>query len=194
MKHGILAKQVVLPDEDPDAYEALRAGFWAELEPAGELEELQVDLVVAYAWRLRRVMRIEKGIFVHQVYGERVREMLFGGLKPTSLLETADRRRDVAHREAVIDDPAAREAARAREELKDLLGSSDAELGAAFMKDALNPNVMSKLARYEAHLQRSLVRALEELRKLQAIRLERQDVEPRSASLELEPTRKDPNS
>jgi hypothetical protein len=42
----------------------------AELQPVGELEGLLVDRIIAAYWRLRRLGRVEAGIFAWELYGE----------------------------------------------------------------------------------------------------------------------------
>jgi hypothetical protein len=42
----------------------------AELQPVGQLENLLVDGIIAAHWRLRRLRRVEAGIFTWQLYGE----------------------------------------------------------------------------------------------------------------------------
>ena len=42
----------------------------AELQPIGELENLLVDRITAAYWRLRRVGRVEAGIFAWKRYEE----------------------------------------------------------------------------------------------------------------------------
>jgi hypothetical protein len=44
------------------------------------------------------------------------------------------------------------------------------KLGVAFMRDAGGPEALTKLSRYEASIERSLFRNLEELRQLQSAR------------------------
>ena len=51
-------------------FEQLNALLHAELRPVGELEAQLVDRVATCAWRLRRVLRIETGIFTDKVYRE----------------------------------------------------------------------------------------------------------------------------
>jgi hypothetical protein len=41
-----------------------------ELQPVGELENLLVDRIVSAHWRLRRLGRVEAGIFVWEHYEE----------------------------------------------------------------------------------------------------------------------------
>src|SRR5437867_8884266 len=61
--HGLLSREVLLPDENRLRLIALREQFLAELAPVGELETLLVDHMVARAWRLRRLHRVETGVF-----------------------------------------------------------------------------------------------------------------------------------
>src|SRR5947208_73737 len=61
--HGLLARQVLLPDENRARLIALREHFLAELAPVGELETLLVDHMVACTWRLRRLHAVEAGVF-----------------------------------------------------------------------------------------------------------------------------------
>ena len=58
-KHGLSAEQIVIGDEDPAEFEALRAEFWREWQRVGALESVIVDRLVVYEWRLRRVPGFE---------------------------------------------------------------------------------------------------------------------------------------
>src|SRR5437016_6079519 len=58
--HGLLSRQVLLPDENKARLLALREQFLAELAPVGELETLLVERMIACAWRLRRLHRVER--------------------------------------------------------------------------------------------------------------------------------------
>jgi hypothetical protein len=42
----------------------------AELQPVGELENLLVDRITSLFWRLRRLGRMETGIFAHEFFAE----------------------------------------------------------------------------------------------------------------------------
>ena len=65
LKHGLSAEQVVMLDEDPAAFEALRDDLYAHYRPAGPVAEHLVEQVAASIWRLRRVPEIEAGIYSH---------------------------------------------------------------------------------------------------------------------------------
>jgi len=59
LKHGLTGKQMVLPNEKPDDFDAFRSALWNDLDPRGVLEEVLADKIVADAWRLRRVPILE---------------------------------------------------------------------------------------------------------------------------------------
>ncbi len=70
MKHGLLSTEILLPGEDEAALKELSEHLRAQLQPVGELERLLVDRIISSTWRLRRLGRVEAGIFAWQFYGE----------------------------------------------------------------------------------------------------------------------------
>lgn len=123
LKHGLAAKAVVIFDEDAAEYDAFRAGFIERLVPADAVEEFLVDRVTACAWRLRRVVRVEREVF------EDYESLRNRG----HVLQT----QSIAH---------------------------------AVMADAGGPGAFTQIARHEAAIERSMLRALHELQRLQAAR------------------------
>ena len=63
LRHGLLSQEVLLPNEPGGALETFQARLRTELCPVGELEALLVDRIVSSAWRLRRVLAVEAGLF-----------------------------------------------------------------------------------------------------------------------------------
>jgi hypothetical protein len=63
LKHGLLAQEVLLPDEDEKVLMEFDERLRAELRPEGEMEDLLVEQIVATQWRLRRMRRVEAGVF-----------------------------------------------------------------------------------------------------------------------------------
>jgi hypothetical protein len=61
-KHFLTSKQVVIPGEDPAAYEACRADLISSLKPANAVEADLVEELAANSWRLKRAHRIETAI------------------------------------------------------------------------------------------------------------------------------------
>src|SRR5215212_2210496 len=70
MEHGLLCQEVLLPREDEEALRELSEHLWTELKPVGEMENLQVDRIIASHRRLRRLGRVEAGIFAWERYEE----------------------------------------------------------------------------------------------------------------------------
>jgi hypothetical protein len=68
LRHGLLSEDIVLPGEDEEALRRLAERLRAELQPVGELESLLVDRITSLLWRLRRLERVEAGIFVRGSY------------------------------------------------------------------------------------------------------------------------------
>src|SRR3974390_1080125 len=63
LKHGMFSKQVVLPGEDPEAFERLRADYTRRFRPQGDAEVELVETIAASSWRLKRIIRIENALF-----------------------------------------------------------------------------------------------------------------------------------
>ncbi len=149
LKHGLLAKDIVLPCEDEQDFEGLRRALITELRPEGTLEEQFAERIVACLWRLRRVYPIEAGIL-------RWRSLM---LEHNYATEEANGRGGEsvtrAEQRRVAQDP-----------------------GAAFSNDALYGNAIGKLSRYETAIERSLFRSLHALEQLQAARREREASAP----------------
>src|SRR5215813_3254571 len=61
--HGLLSEKALLPDEDPEALEALAEAMRAAWKPEGAQEDLLVDWMIQALWRLRRLGHVEAGIF-----------------------------------------------------------------------------------------------------------------------------------
>jgi hypothetical protein len=70
--HGLCSRNAILPEEDPAEFQALLTGLLSEFQPANALEESHVRELASTEWRLRRIVRLETGIFVSAM--EKVRE------------------------------------------------------------------------------------------------------------------------
>ena len=130
VQHGLLAEEILLPGEDEAALRKLGERLRTELQPVGELENLLVDRIISAHWRLRRLGRVEAGIFTYKYYGT-----LSGALEMEAMQE-----------------------------------ANTTSLGNAFVTDANQSNAFSKLSCYETAIERSLLKALHELQRLQAAR------------------------
>jgi hypothetical protein len=164
LKHGLLSQETLLPGEDEEVLRELGERLSTELQPVGELENLLVARITAAVWRLRRLGRVEAGIFAWELYGELARRAY----------EEADsyKRYGVpAHLAPTITDREKYQEGRSK--AREIEGKQEAEntmLGGTFIRDAEGANAFSKLSRYETAIERSLYKALHELQRLQAAR------------------------
>jgi hypothetical protein len=167
LKHGLLSRQVVLPEEDEEALRELSEHLRTELKPVGALENLLLDRIVSAYWRLSRLGRVEVGIFVSQrfeVLAEHAQreaddylfrpgDTLFEGMRVKK--ENIEKYEDALER---------------ARQMRSEQGDETATLGRTFARDADKANAFSKLIRYETTIDRTIHRALHELQRLQAAR------------------------
>ena len=62
LKHGLTARETLLPDEDAEAFAQLSKSLQEALDPLGALEKVLADRIIGLVWRLRRLGKIEAGI------------------------------------------------------------------------------------------------------------------------------------
>ena len=55
LKSGLYAKSLIIAGEDPAAFEALTAEYYAEYQPAAPAERHQLDIMIRSEWQLRRL-------------------------------------------------------------------------------------------------------------------------------------------
>jgi hypothetical protein len=72
IKHGILSSEVLLEEECKVTLNGFSERMREALLPIGEVEELLVDRIVASAWRLKRLIKVEAAIFRQEM------EVMFG--------------------------------------------------------------------------------------------------------------------
>ena len=61
LKHGLLARDTVLPGEDPADFDSQLAALEADIHPANSLEFELVRQIADAQWRMRRLTRLETG-------------------------------------------------------------------------------------------------------------------------------------
>ena len=165
LRHGLRSKEVLLPGEDADALRELDEKLRAELDPHGELEDLLVDRIIAAHWRLRRLGRVETGIFAWQHH----EELAERAEREAREYEEADE--GFFGPEIVITDPQKHEEAMSRARaIRSAQEDETATLGRTFARDADGANAFSKFSRYETSIDRQLYKALHELERRQAAR------------------------
>jgi hypothetical protein len=171
LKHGLLSREILLPGEDEEALRELGERLRAELQPAGELENLLVDRITAAYWRLRRLGRVEAGIFAWELYqelAERAEHEARG--YESHLTDILDKLGPSFEPPTITDERKHREALERAEEMRVKQNTEAATLGRTFVRDADKANAFSKLSRYETAIERQLYRALHELERRQAAR------------------------
>ena len=168
--HGLRSQEILLPGEDEDALKGLNENLRAELQPVGELENLLVDGIVAAHWRLRRLRRVEAGIFAWEHYGELLERAQDEAktYERSSLEDFMENQYGPSER--ITDERKHQEALAEAQEMKAKRNAETATLGRAFIRDADKANAFSKLSRYETAIERGLYKALHELQRLQAAR------------------------
>ena len=63
VRHGLLAKEVVVKGEDPGEFEFYRQQMLEELAPVGQMESMLAQRIVGLSWRLRRAERLQAAAF-----------------------------------------------------------------------------------------------------------------------------------
>jgi hypothetical protein len=150
LKHGLLSRGVLLPDEDAEAFIELSRRLSEDLNPLGELELVLLERIVDLFWRLRRLRKFEAGILAWYRADLMVR-----------------RGEEKIYR-------AQRAKLRGFEVVTDFFeGAKETDLatsGAIYIHDARTTNALATLSRHETSLERSLHKTLHELERHQASR------------------------
>ncbi len=174
MKQGLLAADFVVRGEDPAEFTRILESLIDEFQPQGPLEEQLVERVAACMWRLRRLYRVEAGIFTHEsltIELDRARDEARSFEKIEEIFALASLTELHVH---ITDEERHGQATARAEKAARLLQEESLALGVAFKQDAKYAGAISKLSRYEAAIERSLYRALHELQRVQAARMDGQ--------------------
>jgi hypothetical protein len=65
MEHGLRSARVLMPGEDPKVLAELREQLFSHTKPRGLAEQMLAERIVACAWRLMRLGRIEAEIMAY---------------------------------------------------------------------------------------------------------------------------------
>jgi hypothetical protein len=63
LKHGMDAASIVIPGEDPAAYEAISDEYHRQFDPQTALEQFHVDTLIRSDWQKRRLQRTEAKLY-----------------------------------------------------------------------------------------------------------------------------------
>lgn len=173
VRHGLRTQDALLPDEDPHQLQELCDQIHNELQPHGILQEHLVERIALTMWRLKRVERVEAGVFCFNFHSVLQDRAISDGQGKEDFGPRGIRIGGVNYH--VAPSPEKQQEAREQEEHAEMMTRSDvATLGQAFMRgtytNVRGGDVFSKLSRYEAGLERSLHRSLQALERLQMAR------------------------
>jgi hypothetical protein len=141
IKHGLLAHQDVIAEEDPQQYEDHRQRLLGELSPGSEMETLLAGRIVSLTWRLQRAERLQNELFDY-LLGKEI-ENTFANL-PDPMPAVAQERL----RTSVELDPAY-------------------AVGRMLAKDYRGEKTLDRLTMHERRIEGSLYRTMNEWRRLQ---------------------------
>jgi hypothetical protein len=145
VRHGLLAREAVVPGEDPEEFESYRQWMLAELAPAGPVEAVLAERVVGLSWRLRRAERLQNAAFAELDNGT-----------PTPLLE------------AQLEEWKRLKGSRADKSVAGVVDEDDDGLGRVVVEDFARARVLDRLLLYERRIESSLYRTMAELRRVRA--------------------------
>ena len=140
---GLFSKATLIAGEDPAECEQLTAAIWDNYKPASAMEQLLVERISACEWRLRRLYKVEAGTYAPVEVRQGPVQMMIIGPDPHSI--PSDQRA-----------------------LADSLNPGAIDLQFAF--SSRMPQ-FEQIVRIEAHLQRQIAKAKEELERLQYARI-----------------------
>lgn len=157
-RHGLLARDVVLPAENPDAFDDLWNQIWAHFSPVEPIEKFYVERVIHIIWRLQRVPRAEAQMLYSRIQGAKAEKLV---------KELHSYEQPLCFPIFVTDEAAHAEASDALDRARYERDQNEVLLGRAIDVDAQNGDALGKLTRHERSLERSLDHALDELRLIQ---------------------------
>jgi hypothetical protein len=66
LKHGLASSQLIIPGEDPAAFEAMLAGYQDDFQPANSIEADLVYDLAKYRWLTDRALRLQSEAFANE--------------------------------------------------------------------------------------------------------------------------------
>jgi hypothetical protein len=99
VKHGLLARQAVLKDEDPQEFDLHRRRMLDRLAPDGPDQEALAERIVALWWRLKRAERMQDEALDHLIEADREQPVQDDGHAEEAATQTQGGRRAVPTRQ-----------------------------------------------------------------------------------------------
>jgi hypothetical protein len=150
VRHGLLAKEVVVKGEDPAEFELYRDQMLEELAPAGQMESMLAHRIVGLSWRLRRAERLQAAAFDKVEDQSKPPELVLSPEQASRLLAVLAET-GVQPPEPVAAGPA---------------------VGRRAVQDFAQERVLDRLLVYERRIESSLYRTMGEFRKQRLLRAE----------------------
>jgi hypothetical protein len=164
VRHGLLARQSVIPEEDRAQFLALLVALHAEHQPLGPEETYLVEQIASAQFRMERLTRIETGFFMIEMDKIREWDLRDAARNAAAADDEDENQEDDAEDDAEADPPPP--APPTPDEEYD---ENTRLLGRVF-KGHTGGDAFTRLARYETVIQRTFYRALKALLELQARR------------------------
>ena len=188
-KHGLFARDTLLPGEDPEEFLQLITDLEQELQASSGFERRLVRHIADTEWRMRRLVRLETGALTSQLEKERLHaqrvQAQLGQLNQALQAKLGGQNQSVPAKPGGDNQSVQTEH---HEESAPPAGpyqQSTKELGAVVAGDRDTP-VLLTLSLYEARLTRKYFGLLKQLRLTQKLRRAAEAMEPRPLPAETE--------
>ena len=182
LKHGLSAKQIVIPGENPEEFEILRQCLMDDYAPQTTLEEQLVDLIAGDIWRLKRIAIFEPTIlaayrsFIDQLDAQ-IRSKLARVRADERVSNVIQLYKDEGAAGAFTEgERNLLDASIAQLDAVEACSSPMTKLGRALVLQGGGLDALGKLSRYECTLTRNLKCHMDMLDKQQTKRISRLDV------------------
>ena len=168
-RHGLLSKQVLLPNEEPTQFVEFEQRLRSDLEPEGELEQLLADSIIADFWRLRRTRMVEVGLFELGHYAREAEKARTEATRHTDTTSNVEAMlNEMLNPTVVTNEKKHKAALDSASEIEALKDRQAPALALTFVTDESG---FANLSRYETGIMRGVLRTLHELQRLQSARL-----------------------
>jgi hypothetical protein len=165
LKHGLLSRELLQPDEDAAAFSQFSKCLGKAIDPVGELELVLANRIVGLAWRLQRLGKLKEGILAWQWAG-----VMLGRAEKKKRRDEDEKMEDSIISPKSKDCTWLEQSRSEKYQLEDAQRTALATSGVIFLNDASGTNELAKLSRYETSMERSFYKTLHEFQRLQAAR------------------------
>jgi hypothetical protein len=149
VKHGLTAREIVIGDEDPQEFEALRSGLNAYFRSVGPMEEALVDRIAGLTWRRWLIPRMEAAIIRRELESaeERERDKLYDEVFDSEEMTSEEQERSDRMTE-VLNEPITDDDDEALARLKEITRPDSREVARQISIDRARSQASSRLIRW----------------------------------------------